>query len=114
MNILEGVKPSNPKACSSAKFIIKSKPSAKEPRPEPDSDSAYSTNQDVHQLITYMANKSRRLAELLEAKAIPDAGDFYASNLYDNPCIVSPLLCRGHCSRPSWTDCWPSAGWEKT
>lgn len=114
MNILEGVKPSNPKACSSAKFIIKSKPSAKDTRPDPDAETVYSSNQDVHQLITYMANKSRRLADLLEAKAIQDVGDFYSTSLYANPCIVSPPLCSAPSSRPSWTDSWPSGGWAGT
>jgi hypothetical protein len=67
MNILEGVKSSNPRpTITSGKFIIKSKPSVKENRShEFENESPYASNQDVHQLITYIIGKSRKLSELL-------------------------------------------------
>lgn len=83
MNILQGIKPTQVQSPSplqtqkqpSTKFIIKSKPSIKQnkqgqfqndhPIQQSSSTSLYATNQDIHQFITYMINKSKRLTELM-------------------------------------------------
>lgn len=77
MNILEGIKPSSqpttpsplqPQKQTSTKFIIKSKPSMKQNKQvcidnDPvEASSNYASNQDIHQLITYIVNKSKRLS----------------------------------------------------
>lgn len=88
MNILEGVKPSGNPKTNNTKFIIKSKPSAKENKTlEPDNEVIYATNGDAHQFLTYLVSKSRRLADFLEEKSI-DSNEFSEKHLYANPAIV--------------------------
>lgn len=99
MNILEGIKATNPKQSTQSnqtqtKFIIKSKPSLHGNRENEASQGELlvATKQDVHQLITYLITKSKKYQDLLEAKGIEDEQAFAEKHLYENPCMVNQLF----------------------